>query len=280
MLLKAGMGAGAAGALTMAGGVGAGLVTQYGVDKINIGGEDSYLDKGLSSAAGGAASGAVFGGGYGALAGGLIGGALGVGSKYFGDKAVPEGPVGTYQDYAAFGAQYGVPADTMNQLGQQYQAALDLGLIANGSDEAGMEASQAAALGSYGEAVAGAVQSQLSGASSQAAGDANNAALQAVMTQYIQPYADQQIGSSMAYADQLEKYAGQNPSLSGILRNQAAAERANGTRMAASLMTAARIEPYMQAAQNQQSTLAQQSQQIAAQAMQPTAATDASPATM
>ena len=246
-----------------------GLVAQNVVDRMNIGGEGSYWDAGLSSAAFGAAAGGIGGGGHGALVGGLIGGAFGVGSKFLGEKDTPEGPVGTLEEYQSFGTQYGVPQDTMNQLTNQYYAALDLGQIANGDDEAGMEASQAAALGKYGEAVAMAVQNQIAGGSKQAAGDANNAALQAVMTQYIQPYADQQIGSSMAYADQLEQYANQNPSLGPILRNQAAAERANGTRMAASLMTAARIEPYMQAAQNQQSTLAQQSQQIAAQAMQP-----------
>ena len=274
-------GAAGAGAIQMGAGIGTGLLTNYLVDKINIGGENSYLDKGISGAAAGAAGGAVMGGGYGALFGGISGGLLSVGSKYFGDKALaPQKAEGTFQDYAAFGTQYGVPADTMNQLQNQYTAAVQLGTIANGADEEGLAASEAKALESYSTAVASAVQGQLSGTSSQASGDATNAALQAVMTQYIQPYADQQIGSSMAYADQLEQYANQNPSLSAILRNQAAAERANGTRMAASLMTSARIEPYMQAAQNQQSSLAQQSQQIAAQAMQPQAAASASPASM
>jgi hypothetical protein len=266
---------GVAGPLSLVGGAAAGLAA----DQINVGGEGSNWDAFTSGAAAGAVGGAVFGP-KGALVLGLIGGAGNVLLNELGvlnDEAGSDQTIDDQVNNLVSASMGMVEPDAIDMIRQRFEMRNTFGQLQE--PDRSLDEIRQENYGLMVEEMRNAADAEMIARQEQAALEAqpgymtpeeraiSNAYMQAVMGAYIKPFADEMLASGDASAASLEQLAGSSGNLAPILRNQAQLERANSARMAGGLMQSAMAEPWLQAARTQQSQIAQQSQQILAQAM-------------
>jgi len=214
-----------------------GSVASAGIDKLDIGGNNSNWEQGLQGAALGAGAGAVLGP-WGAAAGGAIGGAAGVLSNMFGggDDAKPMDPLSAIN---AAVNEAGISLEGRAQITEMYSTYMALAeRFPEGSDQ--RAAAEAQALEGAAQMVLQVMQTE-----QQAPADVSNTlALQAQAAQIFEPLAQNTAETGRLYA---EAMASLRPSLPesywGIADANVARELTSSQKLADAYRAQAAVTP-------------------------------------